>query len=519
MMRPSRMVLWIIVLGAALRIYGLSTESLWLDEATTARRVGMSYTELFSDAGNGTQLPLYFWVSKFWCNMAGTSEFALRFPAALFGIMGILMIYHLGRTLFTQGAGVWGAFFAAINPYLIHYSQEARPYTLLALLAMISWYYMLHLFRDVRVKDLAGYIISTTAVLYTHPLGFLILLTHLAGLLIYRRVPGYRIARRNLKPLLAAVGATLILYLPLLFRLFDQLTMKMGGNSVASWIPVPGIMKLLTTAPMYFMNSWLGVIVLVIATLAAVFRSTSDRKAWPSMLLCISIWICFVAVPWLLSVTITPLFVTRYTIPLLPMILIILGWAIAGFESLPRRIIVTLLLVLTAIPIFDYHTKLDKTPWREGSEYLSGKLRSGDVLIWDPGWNDQLGDYYFKTPGGVENLYVYKETLLESSLSRADRVWLIIPGKGRYETRRLVEADTDHNWQLVTQRIINDSYKRNPHAVHCSELSITLYEKPIAAPVLECPPPSHFTAYYLVLFSLSFDVFFGSVCSRVWSLS
>ena len=72
MMRPSRMVLWIILLGAVLRLYGLGSESLWLDEATTARRAGMSYTELFSDSGSGTQLPLYFWISKFWCDRAGT---------------------------------------------------------------------------------------------------------------------------------------------------------------------------------------------------------------------------------------------------------------------------------------------------------------------------------------------------------------------------------------------------------------------------------------------------------------
>ncbi|MBU1919829.1 hypothetical protein KKG66_03215, partial [bacterium] len=67
-MKPSRLMLWILVLGALLRLYGLGTESLWLDEATTARRMGMTYGALFTDSGNGTQLPLYFWISKFWCS-------------------------------------------------------------------------------------------------------------------------------------------------------------------------------------------------------------------------------------------------------------------------------------------------------------------------------------------------------------------------------------------------------------------------------------------------------------------
>ena len=74
MMRASRVMLWILVLGAVLRFYGLGSESLWLDEATTARRAGISYGELFTDAGNGTQMPLYFWVSKGWCNTMGQAN-------------------------------------------------------------------------------------------------------------------------------------------------------------------------------------------------------------------------------------------------------------------------------------------------------------------------------------------------------------------------------------------------------------------------------------------------------------
>ena len=387
------------------------------------------------------------------------------------------MIYHLGRKLFTQAAGLWGAFFAAVNPYLIHFSQEARPYTLLALLAMISWYYMLHLFRDFKLKDAAGYVISTTAVLYTHPMGVLILLTHGAGLLIYRRTPGFRSARYHLKPILITAGTVMLLYLPLVFRLFDQFTRKLAGTSYAEWIQVPGFQKLFTTETQYFMNPWLGVIALMIAVLAAVFRSASDRKAWPSVMFCLSVWICFVALPWLLSVTVTPMFVERYTIPFLPLLLIILGWAIAGFEMLPRRIVVALLVVLTAIPVFNYHTKLDKTPWREGAEYLSGKLRSGDLLIWDPGWNDQIGDYYFKTPGGVRNLYLYQDTVIQPELDRAERIWLIIPGKGNFGIRDIVNADPVNHWTAVTSKVVAGKAMHNPHALAISNLTMALYRR------------------------------------------
>jgi mannosyltransferase len=481
MLRPSRMILWIIVLGAALRIYGLGTESLWLDEASTARRMGMSFADLSSDAGVGVHLPLYFWISEIWCGIAGTSEFALRFPAMVFGVLGILMVYYLGCRLFTPAAGRWGAFFTAINPYLIHYSQEARPYTLFMFLALASWYYMLRLYKDASAGNVAGYAVSTTAALYSHPFGPMIVLSHAAGLLIFRRVRGYRITHHTLRPLLAAFGIPLLLYLPMVFRMFEQFMLKTTGESATSWIPTPGIIELFGASVRYFMDPKLGFAVLIIVTLAGLFRISVDRKAWPSVMFCFSIWISFILIPWLVSITVTPLFVVRYTIPVLPIILIILGWAIAGFEMLPRRIIITLLLILTVMPLYSYYTKMDKSPWRQAIDSLSGKLISGDVVVWDPGYHDQIAKYYFSPPGGVGNLFVRRDTDVAKELSGAERLWLVLGGRGKYNTKDLLDSP-ESGWKIADHRVINESFAQDPYAVNIADITIDLYEK---SPVLQ----------------------------------
>jgi hypothetical protein len=201
-----------------------------------------------------------------------------------------------------------------------------------------------------------------------------------------------------------------------------------------------------------------------------------DRKAWPSVMFCLSIWICLIAIPWLLSVAVTPLFVARYTIPVLPVILIILGWAIAGFEMLPRRIIITLLLILSVMPLYNYYTMQDKTPWRQAISSLSGRLISGDVVVWDPGYTDQIADYYFTPPIGVENLFVRRDTDLIPTLSGANRIWLIMGGQGKYDVKGRLDSP-ESGWKLTDHRVIDEAAEQNPYAVFVSDVSIDLYQK------------------------------------------
>jgi 4-amino-4-deoxy-L-arabinose transferase-like glycosyltransferase len=471
----------ILLLGALLRIYSLGGESLWLDEATTVRRAAMSYSELRVDAGNGTQQPLYLWISKFWCGFAGTSETAMRFPAALFGILCILMIYHLGRKLFTPAAGLWAAFFAAISPYLIHYSQEARPYTLLALGAMASWYFMLGLLREVRPRYFIGYVLSTTAVLYTHPLGVLILLTHLAGFLIYRRVPGFRAARRDTRYIFAAAGAAVLLYMPQVFHLADQFSRKLAGTSAAGWIPAPGLIDLFRPMLDYFMDIKLAIIALLIAAAAALLRAAGDRNARPALVFCLSVWISFILLPWLLSLTVTPMFVIRYTIPVLPLVLIVLGWAIAGFEMLPRRIVAGLLVILTLFPLYDYYTKLDKVPWRQTFDRLKSEVRAGDLVICDPPWANPIVNYYFDPPGGVKLLFPQELISIDRAQRNARRIWLL-RSYGKTAVSERLNSRFTSEWTLIKTRNFTDEYPLNPHAVFIAQLELDQYIKPEIIP-------------------------------------
>ena len=53
--------------------------------------------------------PLHYWVNAISLSAFGNKEAAARFPSALFGLCGVLLVYHIGRTLFGRRAGLYSA--------------------------------------------------------------------------------------------------------------------------------------------------------------------------------------------------------------------------------------------------------------------------------------------------------------------------------------------------------------------------------------------------------------------------
>ena len=53
--------------------------------------------------------PLHYWMNALSFSLFGQNEFAARFPAALLGLCGILLVYHVGRKLFGRREGLYAA--------------------------------------------------------------------------------------------------------------------------------------------------------------------------------------------------------------------------------------------------------------------------------------------------------------------------------------------------------------------------------------------------------------------------
>lgn len=140
-MPPRRRTLLagIVVLGAVLRFATLDGQSYWFDEATTVRLLRMDLGDMLGAIPDSESTPpLYYAIAWFWAKLFGTGEVGLRSLSALVGTLTIPVVYAVGARWAGSRAGTAAAALAATSPLLVWYSQEARAYALLVLLAALT---------------------------------------------------------------------------------------------------------------------------------------------------------------------------------------------------------------------------------------------------------------------------------------------------------------------------------------------------------------------------------------------
>ena len=137
----------LISVAIAVRLVALN-QSLWLDEATTARVVQQfNYGQILTKfSPHDFHPPLYYLFMKTWTNIFGYSEIALRMPSVLASLLTGYIIYQIvykaclpaGRSV--KSMALWATAFFLFNPLVVYYSQEARMYAFATLfITIIYW--------------------------------------------------------------------------------------------------------------------------------------------------------------------------------------------------------------------------------------------------------------------------------------------------------------------------------------------------------------------------------------------
>jgi len=231
-MRLLFTLLFLFALGLALRVNNLSGRSLWTDEFFTlfqASGHGLDVERLVDDSSKrevplfsrardfrlflkndparhikdvtaglletDTHPPLYFWIMHIWMRVFGDSSFALRFFSVLAGIFAIFLAYRIGAHLFDQRTAVFCALFAAISAFSIRYSQEARSYSLIMAIGLLSSLSLLRLEKNNKNRDALRFAVFTALGLYTHYFYAFVALGHFIYFSVANRGQGPKIRK------------------------------------------------------------------------------------------------------------------------------------------------------------------------------------------------------------------------------------------------------------------------------------------------------------------------------------
>lgn len=165
------LVILVLLVAALIRLYGLDRLSLWSDElwVVIVSSTGSLWDMLGNVYINDNHPPGYYLFSRFTQGLLGNSDFAIRFPSALAGILLVWSVWHIGRQYLPWRAAVIAAALVVANYQLVYYSQEARPNIFVALFAL----WALHAFIK---KQVLLFAIAATICMYLHYAGLVFVL-------------------------------------------------------------------------------------------------------------------------------------------------------------------------------------------------------------------------------------------------------------------------------------------------------------------------------------------------------
>lgn len=188
-------ILVIILVGFGLRIHQLGQDSFWNDEAgQSLAAIQPTISGMLEIVrSHAMAMPLDYFVAKV-ASFIGTTEFIMRFPAAVWGTLSLVSFFVLVRRLTGLQVSSLAVFLLTLSPPHLRFSQELRFYSALCFFYLWSNISLYKALKQGSSFNWGIYILVTFIGAYFHPYVLLSIFNG-CGALLFWQLPPARIPR------------------------------------------------------------------------------------------------------------------------------------------------------------------------------------------------------------------------------------------------------------------------------------------------------------------------------------
>lgn len=362
-----------------LRLYRLGYHDLWYDEIYTVGYAQYPW-------GNWNA-PLYWILLYCWIKLFPLSEFSLRLPSLIFNFFSIILVFLLGKELFNKKVGIIASIFIGLSPFHLWYAQEARDYSLVLFLGLLSSLLFYQALKKDKDSLWMYFVLVSLAGLYTN---YFYLFLFLAQCL-------YFVFQRRLKFNLKEMAYFLIIVLGFSFYL-PRFLSKFYYICEGFWIPQPTPISLAITLEnfvlgyngtplLYYISNFLAGIFFLSSLRIMRKKELKGRYAF-----CIILFLVPIICAFLFSKKVFSVYLDRGLIIFSPYYYLILAAGIAYLDRTRRTVL--LILLVTLLMACDYRYFQDrlfpplrhhlgtyiKKPIRPIAEFLEKKTGAQDII-------------------------------------------------------------------------------------------------------------------------------------------
>ncbi len=389
-----------------LRIYHVNFQSIWLDEILSMNNSNptLSMKQFYEGIMFWEFIPhMYFLILRFVFDLFGYSASVARIFSAFIGVFGVYSIYLFGKELINKRTGLIASALVCVNFFHISYSQEIRPYGMLFLFTVLSFYRLVIFIKKPTISNGILFGLFTGLYLNCHFFGFITLFSQCL-LLLFFLIKTPKENRNKFFGFCIVSGiVALIIFSPSFEALLRVTEIK------SFWLQKPGPEAFTSMFREFFGNSEMvifGVNLLTVYYLIHLFNEKKNNSSNNTItnskvvlsFTILSTWLLIsLIIPLIRSYLDVPMILSRYFINILPVLIVAIAIGINFIKNdLIRTIVISYMVLFSILDLFvvkKYYNSVTKSQYRELSEEIIKRNPDKSKLVVYWSW---LFPYFFQ---------------------------------------------------------------------------------------------------------------------------
>lgn len=390
--------IYILLTVTAMAAYAVLSldRTVWGDEAYTFALIRHSFREIWQITAADVHPPLYYFLMKIFSAPFGYNLYLCRFLSALpMALTVALGGWQLEKCFGKRTAALFMVLYP-LFPFSMNYAAEVRMYGLSQLFVALCALFAYRAYREDQKKHWVLFLVFGTCAAYTHYFS-LVSAGVIYGLLLLAILVGNRKLWKRWS--LASI-ATIVLFLPWLGSFVSQLAYKVNNEY---WIEPITLNTVVDYAMTLFSASGMTAFTLFFAlayAIAFVLLLVGGKQRALVGLSALAVPLGTLAVGVAASILVRPVFVIRYLLPSVPLLVFFFAYSLAGLksEALVSSLVTVCLmggisngLVLAKNSVFPASNRLTAATVASLPDYDACVVFSGNTLhasqelsYWDP---------------------------------------------------------------------------------------------------------------------------------------
>jgi len=378
----------IILVNISLKIILLDFSSFWYDEIISVQSASLDFGHIKHVSEWDKNPPFYYYCLSVWIKFFNDSEYCVRLLSVIFSSVSAGILFLFANKHFNKVTAIVVSVLYLSSNTLFFYSHEARAYSLVVLLTLLSSHIFLAIKEKTSIRNVILFGLINFLLIYTHYIAGIVLFFQFILMLFYFD----KVEKKH-------YSFSLLFTLAFVFLRFTkkQFLVIVGFNSSDSpfWLKTSDFNSLVDVLSRFLFSSVLVYPLILLIIIGVIFSfAKKDKKKYLVLNYSILLGMIAILMVYFLG-KITPIFLDRYLIFSIPFLLLLIAYSLSllKYKSIP--ITISIFFAIYFIPKIDFSTQ-KAMDYRGVVSFVKQVKNNSDLIIVKTKDIKALFGYYYE---------------------------------------------------------------------------------------------------------------------------